>query len=212
VSTTIYLVRHGVTDWHQEGRLLGHRDLGLSAAGRDQAAALARALTPLPVAEVISSPLVRALETAEAIASPRGIPTSRDRRIIDFQLGRWEGMTYAEIAASAEYQQFLRDPATEAIPGGERLAAVRDRAVSALEQALADSPESGAIVMVTHAGVIRLLLTHVLGAPLSSYHRLRVAPGSISILRWGDERTHERGAPRVLAMNWNAQLGEALPG
>ncbi len=202
VDTQVLLVRHGVTDWHREGKLLGHRDIALSDEGLAQARSAAEALAGLRIAEVISSPLLRALQTAELIGARFGIEIARDPRLIDFRVGQWEGMRYADIAASSEYNRFITDPLSESIPGGENLAAVRQRAVAAIDQALEDNPTGDAIAVITHAGIIRVLLTHYLGSPAANYHKLRVVPGSVSVLSFdGDDQT-----PRVLAINWCAGL------
>lgn len=202
METTVLLVRHGVTDWHAEGRLLGQRDLPLSDEGRKQAEAAARILAELKLADVVSSPLQRALTTAELIAARHDIQVARDPRLRDFEVGRWSGMRYDDIAATPEYQGFVADPLAEHIPGGEGLRDVQGRAVAAIEQALADSAAGDAIAVVTHAGVIRLLLAHYLGSAPANYHRIRVSPGSVSVLSFSDDRE----LPRVLATNYSASL------
>lgn len=206
VETLVFLVRHGITDWHAHRKVLGHRDIPLNDEGRRQAEAIADALAAVPIADVVSSPLVRAVQTAEAIGRRCGIQVARDPRLIDLRVGRWEGVSYDDVDASPEYQRFLANPESETIPGGENLADVRTRAVGALEQALEDSPSGDGIVVVTHAGIIRVLLTHYLGAPPSNYHRVRVAPGSVSVLAFADDRQ----PPRVLAVNWLGDLRAVL--
>jgi len=206
VETTVYLVRHGVTDWHRDRRVLGQRDIGLNAAGAAQSHAAARALAELPITEVLASPMLRAMQTAEIIAADFQTGVARDTRLTDFRVGRWEGMTYDEVAASPDYQRFLADPLSERIPGGEDLVQVRDRSVGAVEQAMRDAPAGESIVIVTHAGILRVILSHFLGSQLANYHRLRVSPGSISILSFRDDRS----LPRVLAVNWLPNLKEVL--
>lgn len=200
VETRVYLIRHGITDWHRERRVLGQRDMALNAEGMEQANQAAEGLGGLNIAEVISSPLVRALQTAELVGAKFGIEVARDPRLIDFRVGKWEGMVYDDIEASPEYQRFLANPLSERIPGGENLEEVKTRAVAAIEQALEDNPSGDAIAVITHAGIIRVLLTHYLGSPAANYHRIRVAPGSISVLSFTDDRE----LPRVLAVNWSA--------
>lgn len=200
----VFLIRHGVTDWHNERRVMGHRDIALNEIGRQQAKTVADALAGHAVVEVISSPLVRALQTAEAIGVGFGIEVARDPRLVDFRVGHWEGMPYDEVEVSPAYQRFLADPASEAIPGGENLEEVKTRALAALEQALEDNPVGDTIAVVTHAGVIRVLLTHYLGSPYANYHRIRVSPASISVLEFGDD--HE--SPRILAVNWCPALSQ----
>ena len=179
MDTKVFLVRHGITDWHREGKLLGQRDIALNEEGLAQAERAADGLSHLEIAEVISSPLLRALQTAEIIGKRSGIEIARDPRLLDFRVGKWEGMTYEQISASEEYQRFLADPFSERIPGGESLQEV-----------------------ITHAGVIRVLLTHYIGSPPANYHRIRVSPGSVSVLSFaGDNQP-----PRVLSVNWCHEL------
>jgi broad specificity phosphatase PhoE len=206
LETHVFLIRDGVTDWHAEGKVLGHRDIALNDEGQRQAQRAADALAGVAIAEVISSPLVRALQTAEAIGGRFGIEVARDPRLIDFKAGKWEGMTYAEVLAQPEIKQFVRDPSSERIPGADRLRDVSARAVAAVEQALEDNPSGDAVAMVTHAGIIRVLLTHYLGSPPANYHRIHVSPGSVSVLAFASDRQ----LPRVLAVNWRDRLTEVL--
>ncbi len=202
MHTTLFLVRHGETEWAKSGRVLGRRDLGLSEAGRAQAAEVAERLAGTEVAEILTSPLLRAVETAEKIAERHQIEVARDPRLTDMQAGKWEGKTYQEVLSDEEYQTFLRDPRSPSIPGGEPLDAIRERVVASVEQALTDNELGANIVMVTHAGVVRVLLAHYLGMSLANYHRLRVGSGSISVLRFDSARE----LPRVLAVNYGGPL------
>lgn len=188
--------------------MLGRRDLPLSDQGVAQARAAADLLDGLALGDLLASPLQRALQTAEIIAERFDIDVARDPRLTDFDVGKWAGMTYQEVAASPEYQRYLADSKTSGIPGGEGLEDIRHRAVSALEQALGDSPAGEAIGLVTHAGVIRVLLAHYLGAPPANYHRIRVLPGSVSVLSFADDRE----LPRVLAINCAGSLAAVLDG
>jgi broad specificity phosphatase PhoE len=206
METTVFLVRHGVTDWHAERKVLGHRDVGLNATGLEQARMVAAALKDLPIGEVISSPMLRAVQTSEIVAEQYGIEIARDPRLADFRVGKWEGMAYDEVVASAEYQRFVADPVAERIPGGEDLKQIRDRSIGAVEQAIGDMPAGESVVIVTHAGIVRVVLAHYLGSNLANYHRLRVSPGSISVLSFADDRT----LPRVLAVNWRGSMKEVL--
>lgn len=208
METRVYLVRHGVTDWHSQNKVLGQRDIPLSELGTRQAESVAEALrgSVERVGDVITSPLVRAVQTAEHIGRAFGIEVARDPRLIDFRVGRWEGMTYAEVSASPDYQRFLADPMSERIPGGESMAEIRRRAINAIEQTLEDTPAGEGVVVVTHAGVIRVLLTHYAGSAPGNYHRIRVAPGSVSVLSFTDDRE----LPRILITNWRPALADAL--
>lgn len=203
----VFLVRHGVTDWHDQGRVLGQRDIPLNATGAAQAEDVAEALSEIKIADVISSPLVRAVQTAEVIGQKFGIQVARDPRFNDFRVGKWEGMKYEEISASPEYQRFLADPMSERIPGGgESMADIRKRAVGGVEQSLEDCPSGDGMVIVTHAGLIRVLLTYYAGSNPANYHRIRVSPASVSVLSFSDDRQ----LPRILVMNWRRSLSDVL--
>jgi broad specificity phosphatase PhoE len=206
LQTTIFLVRNGETEWAKTRRVLGRRDLSLSDVGQRQAADSAERLAKTEVAEVLSSPLLRAVETAEKIATLHKMEVARDPRLTDFQAGKWEGKRYEEILAEEKFQNFLRDPQSHSIPDGEELGAVRDRVVASIEQALEDNDVGSNIIVVSHAGVVRVLLAHYLGMSLANYHRLRVGSGSISILRFDSDRE----LPRVLAVNHGGPLDVVL--
>jgi broad specificity phosphatase PhoE len=204
--TTLFLARNGDTDFSRDRRVAGRRDIGLSEVGRQQATALGERLRPLDFAEILASPLPRAVETAELVAAPLNVGVVRDPRLVDFAAGRWEGRSHDEVSGSAEYQRFLQNPLEESIPGGERLIDVRDRVIAAVSQALTDNELGANIVLVSHAGPLRVLLAHYLGMSLAHYHRLRVSPASVSVLRFESEE----GVPRILTINCTSDPHPAL--
>ncbi|WP_428269713.1 histidine phosphatase family protein [Haliangium sp.] len=202
----MFLIHHGVTDWHRDGKLLGRRDVPMNDAGRAQADRIANWLDGVGIAEVIASPLQRAVQTAEIIGKHVGIDLARDHRLIDLHLGQWEGKNPQEVLESDAYQQFLANPMSSSAPAGESFHEVKTRAVAAVEQALEDNPAGSAVAVVTHSRVIRVLLTHYMAAPPATYHCLRIHPGTVSVLAF----SHDSQRPRVLALNWAASLSELL--
>jgi broad specificity phosphatase PhoE len=204
--TTLFLVRNADTEFSKDHKVAGRRDISLSAAGRAQAEALRDRLNQNDLAEIYASPLPRAVETAEIVAQPLSLGVVRDPRLIDFDAGRWEGQKHVDVGATAEYQKFIVNPVDESIPGGERIDAVRDRVANAVSQALADNELGANILIVSHAGPLRVLLAHYLGMNLVHYHRLRLSPASMSILRFESEH----GVPRILTINCTAEPGPAL--
>jgi broad specificity phosphatase PhoE len=197
MHTTVFLVRNGATEWNRDGRIAGRREIGLSADGRAQADSLAERFSDVELTEVLTSPLPRAVETAEKLAQKHGLEVARDPRLIDFNAGQWEGRKHADVLGTDEYKRFIADPMTVQIPGGELLSGVRDRVGSSIEQALQDNELGANIVVVSHAGPLRILIAHYLGMDLANYHRLRISPGSVTILRFDSPR----GVPRLLAVN-----------
>ena len=148
--------------------------------------------------------MARAVETAEVIAQAQKLPLAKDPRLAEIRLGRWEGMSYDDVNASPDYQKFVADPLSEGIPGGERLTEVRDRATGAIRHLLAEAPAGDHVAVVTHAAVVRILLAHYLGMSLASYHLLKVAPGSVSVIGFKDDRA----PPRILAVNVCGSLAD----
>lgn len=206
MHTTLLLCRCGATEWTRARRLQGRRDLSLSDEGRAQASEAARLLADLEVAEVLASPLLRAVETAELIAASHQIEVARDPRLTELRVGRWEGLTFDELGRDPAYRAFLDDSLAHHIPDGERLVDLRTRALASVDQSLEDNQIGALVVMVTHASVIRVLLAHFLGMSLGSYHRIHVGPGSLTVLRFDSDRV----PPRVMAINAGEPLAPLL--
>lgn len=134
---TIYLVRHGETEWNREGRLQGQSNSALTERGLKQAHGIGILLRQLIGAgdgiPIIASPLERALRTAEAICGPLGRDPARlptDGLLKEISFGRWEGMTFAEIATAdpENLRRFERDRWGFAPPDGESYATMAERA------------------------------------------------------------------------------------
>jgi broad specificity phosphatase PhoE len=123
--TRLIIVRHGQTAWNEgEGeRLRGRADLDLDEAGLRQAVAAATRLTKWEVAAVYSSPLRRAMRTAETLAKPRGLQVQPLEGLIDIDYGRWQGLSLREAEADDPelYTLWLDNPHLVTFPGGEGL-------------------------------------------------------------------------------------------
>lgn len=182
--------------------MLGHRDIPLDDDGLAQAESLARALAEAPLGEVVSSPLVRAVRTAEVLARGRGFEVARDPRLGDLRVGPWEGRATAEVHASTEYRRMVASP-DERAPGGESLRELSRRARGAIDQILGDNPAGDAVAVITHASVIRALVLDFLEAPLESYESIDVAPGSITRIAFHGASAH------VQVVGWTPTLGGA---
>jgi broad specificity phosphatase PhoE len=177
------LVRHGETE-HNKGQLtLGRADVPLNARGQAQAGALAGSFGMAPDA-VYSSPLVRALATAEAIAAPAGVAVEVEPALIEMDVGEMEHLTGAELRE--RYPEFLRawlsgEAADARMPGGESLREVQDRAWVAVEAMRARRPD-GRVVAVTHNFVILTVVCRALGLPLRDFRRIRQALAAKTVL------------------------------
>lgn len=205
MPTWLYLIRHGTTAWHKDGRVLGYRDIPLDGDGQAQAEAIALALAERRIAEVVSSPLMRAVKTAEAIGKQQKIEVARDPRLGDLRMGPFEGKPQAEMLAHADYRRMVTTPDQRA-PGGESLRELAARARHAVEQIVGDNPSGDAVAVVTHGAVIRALVLDYLGAPLEAYERIDVATGSITAVAFSGATV------RVAALGWTPDLGRVIHG
>jgi broad specificity phosphatase PhoE len=149
-TALIYLVRHGRTALNAAGALRGHIDVPLDNVGRREAVALAAALAGRGLQTVASSPLRRALETADAISARAGLVTSQDERLADRGYGEWAGVSVEEVVA--------RWGTLDAAPGVEPMTEVRGRALRALAD-IGHRARGTAAVAVSHDAVIRAALT-----------------------------------------------------
>lgn len=180
--TRLILVRHGSTVHSPQRRYSGRNELVLSDLGERQAAALAvRAAAFGSVAAVVTSPLPRARQTAQAIADALDRPLTEMDGLIETDFGDWEGLTGEEVRTRwpAEHAAWLAS-VDAAPPGGETFTAVARRARRARDEIIAAHPGQS-VVVVSHVTPIKALLTLALEAPLSSIFRLFLDTASVSI-------------------------------
>ena len=168
-GTTLYLTRHGQTEWNLEGRLQGRQDSPLTPQGRLHAQWLSDSLAETRLDAIYSSSSPRALRTAEILRGSRSLEIKAMDELREIDMGGWEGRIGAEIEASSPdaYHAFWNTPHLyEPINGGETFVQLGERVVPAVEQILSDNP-GRTILVVTHAGVLNLLMTAFHGQPLS---------------------------------------------
>ena len=190
----LLLVRHGLTDWNEEGRLLGRIDVGLNARGREQVATLAEILGQLPIARVVSSPQQRALETATPIADGLGLAVETDTGIDEVWLGRWQGKLIAEVRGDPDLERYLEDPTYEC-DAIEPIVSVQERMVAVTERLRVEN-EGETVVLVSHGDPLRVSLTHYLSMPIADYRRLSAENASVSVLCFTNQ------GPRLVEQNW----------
>lgn len=200
----IYLLRHGETEWNRQRRVMGSLPIALSGTGVQQARALAEALARRPLAAVYSSPLRRAMQTAEILAAPHGLQPVPVPDLTELSFGEWEGKSWEELRLLRLYQEWRADPTSVTLPGGGTIAQVQERAVAALERLRATHPEQR-LAVVSHAEVIKCLLCHYLGITLKFLPRLIIDNGTISTFSWGEDGV------KVVRVNALPALGAAQP-
>lgn len=167
--TTLILIRHGETDWNNEGRYTGQSDVPLNARGLEQAGSLAKQLQGRKIDVIYSSDLRRAHQTAEALAESSGTRILIDPRLREIHQGEWEGMLFKDIRASYSqaWEQRARDPLLVAPPGGETVGQVRTRVLEALREILQQHPD-GHLAIVSHGLVLALIKVHIAGLPIET--------------------------------------------
>ncbi len=205
MPTRLCLVRHGETDWNASGRLQGHSDIPLNQLGRAQARAMAERLAGQNFVALFSSDLARAAETAAAAAARLGLEVETAPALRERFLGTFQGLTHAEaqMRYPADYARFrARDPDHLLPGGGESLRAFAARIAAALA-ALAESRPGGALLIITHGGVLDVAHRLATGQGLQekrNFSLLNAAlnwierrDGHWALLSWG-ETAHLEGA------------------
>ena len=129
-ASRLVLVRHGVTDWNREGRFQGHLDPPLSHGGQHEAALVGARIAAeddLRPTRIVSSSLLRASQTADAIGAATGVTVEPDRRLIEIGQGEWEGRTHDEIAATDGERYAVWRTSDGLPPGGETIEGTMER-------------------------------------------------------------------------------------
>ncbi len=178
---TLFLVRHGETDWNRSGQIMGARPVPLNPRGQAQAQRVATLLQSRPLAALLSSPVARALETAEILSTSLGVPVTVEQGVTEIGVGEWEGLFWKDVADEIVKQNWYGNPRETRFPGGETLQETQIRAVAAVEHALAGKA-SAPVLFVSHADVIRAVVAHFLGLHLSSVRQIRIDNGSLTAL------------------------------
>jgi probable phosphomutase (TIGR03848 family) len=200
----LFLVRHGLTP-HTGEKLSGWLPgISLSDEGRTQVAGLVERMKPVHLDFVYSSPLERCVETARPVAASKGLRLRVREGLGEVRYGDWEGKRLRTLAKTKLWKQVMARPSEARFPGGETIRETQFRAVSAVEQLHAAHADRS-VAAVTHADVIRVLLAHYAGIPIDLYHRLVVAPVSVTVLWLGG------GGPRVLKVNDTGSLDGFVP-
>jgi probable phosphoglycerate mutase len=177
------LVRHGETEWNRVEHFRGHADVPLNETGLAQAKAMARRVAAewRPVG-IYSSPLARAVKTAEAVAWHFGLSVQVHLGLIDIDYGQWQGLTPDEARKRwpEVVEAWYNAPHTAHIPGGETLAALRARGLKTVNE-LSMLHRGQTIVLVGHTVINRIILLGVLGLGNDCFWRLRQDTCAINV-------------------------------
>ncbi|GLW20546.1 bifunctional RNase H/acid phosphatase [Microbispora triticiradicis] len=203
-ATSLLLLRHGQTPLSIEKRFSGLGDPELTPTGLAQAEAAAARLArgPRRVEVIVTSPLARARQTAEAVASRTGSAVLVDEDLRETDFGAWEGYTFAEIQRRwpDELAAWLADPDV-APPGGESFASTARRVEEARER-IVKAHESRSVVVVSHVTPIKTLIRFALGAPPEALYRMHLDLACLSAIDY-----YADGPSVVRTFNDTAHLG-----
>ncbi|HEU5100206.1 MAG TPA: MSMEG_4193 family putative phosphomutase [Roseiflexaceae bacterium] len=202
--TLLLLIRHGANDW-VHGRLAGWTPgVHLNDVGRGQAAALAARLAPLPLDAIYASPLDRTVETAQAIAGPRGMPLRLVEGLGEVKYGEWQGAELKELYKHELWPGVQFYPSGTRFPGGETLGEAQMRMVATLDGLRAQHPK-GMFAVVSHADIIKLAIAYYVGMHTDLFQRLEISPCSVSAIFFTPM------GPRLLAYNDTGSLEHLKP-
>lgn len=180
-----FLVRHGETIWNRERKYQGQSDAPLTDEGRIQARSLSERLKDEKINVIYASDLGRTIETAEIIAEHHGLEVVPAALMRELSFGIWEGMTYDEIIKkwTKEYNKWQDDPYNEKPPEGETLSELCERISKFLMKAAQDHPD-GRILVVSHAGPIRAILSVLLNLKQDFFWKFKISNTSLTVIEY----------------------------
>jgi probable phosphomutase (TIGR03848 family) len=187
--TTVLLVRHGRTTANNAGVLAGWTEgVALDEVGEQQVRDLAGRLAGVPLAAVVSSPLLRCQQTADLLVADRDGEVARheDERIGEVRYGDWSGQELKKLAKDPLWKVVQGHPSAMTFPGdgGESMTAMATRAVTAVRDWNARLGEDAVYVVVSHGDVIKAVLADALGMHLDQFQRIVVDPASVSVVTY----------------------------
>lgn len=187
---TLLLLRHGRTAANADGGLAGRRPVELDETGRAQAAAVGERLRSVPLATVVTSPLVRCRQTLE-LALP-GVDPVVEEGLIECGYGGWEGRPLKQLAKDPLWPVVQQHPSAAVFPDGEAMAAMSARAVAAVRawdaRVEAEHGPEAIWLACSHGDVIKAIVADALGLHLDLFQRIVVDPASLTAIRYTQTR------------------------
>jgi broad specificity phosphatase PhoE len=186
--TKLILARHGETVWNVEKIYRGRADVNLDEAGIKQAELLGKYLSNWKLEAIYSSPLKRALDTANIIARYQKIGVHIAEGLIDFDYGEWQSLPEPEAKRlyPTLHNEWHNNPHKVRMPGGESLEDVKRRAIKVVNNVL--SKYQGSVVLVSHRVVNKVLICSLLGLDNSHFWNINLDVGGITIFNYVDGR------------------------
>jgi ribonuclease H / adenosylcobalamin/alpha-ribazole phosphatase len=182
--TVTALLRHGQTPMSVQKRYAGRTDAPLTEVGVQQAAAAAKRLASAGLGVIVTSPLLRTVQTAQSVAAVTGAAVVTDDGFRETDFGAWEGLTFAEVRERwpTEISAWMADPEV-APPGGESFTDVSARVTAALDRVLA-ARAGQTVLIVSHVTPIKMLVAAALLAPPAALYRMHLDLAALSEIDW----------------------------
>jgi probable phosphoglycerate mutase len=202
----VLLIRHGENEYVKKGRMAGRLpDVHLNEKGIQQAQVLAEKLSGAPIKAIYSSPLERAIETAEPLARALGLEILLRPGLVETDVGDWQGHTLKSVRRLKIWRTVQNAPSLMRFPGGESFADAQYRITREILQVCALHQPDEMIACFSHADPIKLAVAYFLGLPLDNFQRLIVAPASITSLHIGENSS------RLINLNIDYSLNLVKP-
>jgi len=196
----LFLIRHGENDFTGK-RLVGRKPgVHLNEKGQEQACLVAESLKIIPFQKLYSSPLERAVETAEPLARITGKKIIVLDSLAELDFGDWTGKTLRSLRKLPEWKLLMADPKW-GFPSGESLPAVRNRVREMIANVTAKAGKKDRVALFTHGDVIRLSVEYLLGMETGGFHQLHVDTASLTIIEYQDNKS------RLLGLNLQPPYG-----
>lgn len=203
--TIVLMVRHGQNDYigkRLAGRLPG---VHLNNEGQRQAQTLAQALKELPITAIYSSPLERAIETAQPLSEAKSLPVLINQALLEVDFGEWTGMTQQEMESQPLWHTVQKNPSEMRFPGGESFYEAQERLRTGLNEIIMRYDTNEIIACFSHSDAIKLAITSALSISINTFQNLIINPASVSILNLTTKRND------LVCTNWQPSLASSLP-
>ena len=196
MTNTIYIVRHGQTEWNLLGKTQGHGNSDLTPKGIEQAELLADSMTKYPIDYIYSSDLGRAYQTAEIIGNKLNIEVEKTEALREMNFGTWEGRIIKDIIEEDPelYKMWRNETHLEKIPQGETLSQIKKRTDAFIKE-INEKYDGKHIVLVTHSLCARIMLLSFLDSDVKNIYRINQANTALNIIELRDY------GPVVMKMN-----------
>ncbi|MDU2162568.1 histidine phosphatase family protein [Intestinibacter bartlettii] len=196
MTNTIYIVRHGQTEWNLLGKTQGHGNSDLTPKGIEQAELLADNMTKYPIDYIYSSDLGRAYQTAEIIGNKLNIEVEKTEALREMNFGTWEGRIIKDIIEEDPelYKMWRNEPHLAKIPQGETLSQIKERTDAFIKE-INEKYDGKHIVLVTHSLCARIMLLSFLDSDVKNIYRINQANTALNIIELRDY------GPVVMKMN-----------